>query len=177
MSFRFRMLDPKVKSNPRRYVLQCSLAFFALLVVLLVEEVGLHRVVMIAAIGSTSFVLFVTPHSSTANPRHVIGGHLVALVVGSAFAVFTFAVFSGTPVGQNLLAQVPLVLDVEAALAVALSIFLMAATDTEHAPAAGTALGVVVHGFGWGLIVFVVSSAIMLSFVHTMLRPRLRDLL
>ncbi len=59
----------------------------------------------------------------------------------------------------------------------ALSIFLMAATDTEHAPAAGTALGVVVHGFGWGLIVFVVSSAIMLSFVHTMLRPRLRDLL
>ena len=172
MSIRFRMLDPKVKSNLRPYVFQCSLAFFALLVVLLVEEVGLHRVVMIAAIGSTSFVLFVTPHSSTANPRHVIGGHLVALVVGSAFAVF-----SGTPVGQNLLAQVPLVLDVEAALAVALSIFLMAATDTEHAPAAGTALGVVVHGFGWGLIVFVVSSAIMLSFVHTMLRPRLRDLL
>ena len=119
MSFRFRMLDPKVKSNPRPYVLQCSLAFFALLVVLLVEEVGLHRVVMIAAIGSTSFVLFVTPHSSTANPRHVIGGHLVALLVGSAFAVF-----SGTPVGQNLLTQVPLVLDVEAALAVALSIFL-----------------------------------------------------
>ena len=166
------MLDLKVKSNPRPYVLQCSLAFFALLVVLLVEEVGLHRVVMIAAIGSTSFVLFVTPHSLTANPRHVIGGHLVALLVGSAFAVF-----SGTPVGQNLLTQVPLVLDVEAALAVALSIFLMAATDTEHAPAAGTALGVVVHGFGWGLILFVVSSAIMLSFVHTMLRPRLRDLL
>jgi len=127
---------------------------------------------MIAAIGSTSFVLFVTPHSLTANPRHVIGGHLVALLVGSAFAVF-----SGTPVGQNLLAQMPLVLDVEAALAVALSIFLMAATDTEHAPAAGTALGVVVHGFDWGLILFVVSSAIMLSFVHTMLRPRLRDLL
>ena len=151
---------------------QCSLAFFALLVVLLVEEVGLHRVVMIAAIGSTSFVLFVTPHSSTANPRHVIGGHLVALLVGSAFAVF-----SGTPVGQNLLTQVPLVLDVEAALAVALSIFFMAATDTEHAPAAGTALGVVVHGFGWELILFVVSSAIMLSFVHTLLRPRLRDLL
>ena len=172
MSLRFRMLDPKVKSNPRSYIFQCSLAFFALLIVLLVEEVGLDRVVMIAAIGSTSFVLFVTPHSSTANPRHVIGGHLVALLVGSAFAVF-----SGTPVGQNLLTQVPLVLDVEAALAVALSIFLMAATDTEHAPAAGTALGVVVHGFGWGLILFVVSSAIMLSFVHTMLRPRLRDLL
>ena len=166
------MLDPKVKRNPRPYIFQCSLAFFALLVVLLVEEVGLHRVVMIAAIGSTSFVLFVTPHSLSASPRHVIGGHLVALLVGSAFAVF-----SGTPVGQNLLTQIPLVLDVEAALAVALSIFLMAATDTEHAPAAGTALGVVVHGFGWGLILFVVSSAIMLSFVHTMLRPRLRDLL
>ena len=172
MSFRFRILDPKVKINIRRYIFQCSLVFLALLGVLLVEEVGLQRVVVIAAIGSTSFVLFVTPYASTAKPRHAIGGHLVALFTGSVFAAF-----DGTTVGQSLLAENPLLFDVEASLAVALSIFFMAATDTEHAPAAGTALGVVAHDFSWGLILFVVSSVIMLSMVHAILRPRLRDLL
>ena len=65
----------------------------------------------------------------------------------------------------------------EAALAVAVSIFLMAATNTEHAPAAGTALGVVIQDYSWELVLFVVSSVVILSFVHTLIRPRLRDLL
>ncbi|MFQ5872265.1 MAG: HPP family protein [Dehalococcoidia bacterium] len=171
MWFRFQVLDPKLKSNIRPYIYQCSLAFFALLLVLLVEEVGLQRAVIIAAIGSTSFVLFVTPHASTANPRHVIGGHLIALFIGSSFAAF-----DGTTVGQSLLAHTSLAFDVEAALAVALSIFFMAATDTEHAPAAGTALGVVAHDFSWGLVLFVISSVIMLSLAHAIVRPRLRNL-
>lgn len=41
----------------------------------------------------------------------------------------------------------PFLFDVEAALGVSLSIFFMAASDTEHAPAAGTALAMVVQGF------------------------------
>ena len=165
------IFDSKVKNNPRPYVIQASLAFLVLFAVLLVEELGLHLVVMAAAIGATTFVLFVTPHSSTANPRHGIGGHLLALLIGSAFAVS-----SGTPVGQDILGQSSLLIHAEAALAVAIGIFVMAATDTEHAPAAGTALGVVVHGFSWELALFVISSAVMLSVVHRMLRSRLRNL-
>ena len=172
MWFRFKFFDPKVKYNIRPYIFQCSLAFCALLVVLLVEEVGLQRAVIIAAIGSTSFILFVTPHASTANPRHVIGGHLVALIIG-----IVFTAFDSTTVVQSLLAQIPLLFDVEAALAVALSIFFMAATDTEHAPAAGTALGVVTQDFSWGLVLFVISSVFMLSLVHMLLRPRLHNLM
>lgn len=93
--------------------------------------------VMAAAIGATTFILFVTPQSSMAKPRHVIGGHLLALLIGSVFAVS-----NGTPVAQDILGQSSLLINLEAALAVAISIFIMAATDTEHAPAAGTALGV-----------------------------------
>ncbi len=58
-----------------------------------------------------------------------------------------------------------------------LCIFLMAATDTEHAPAAGTALAVVVQGFSWALVFFVASSVVVLSLIHRLLRPHLRDLL
>ncbi|MFQ5814606.1 MAG: HPP family protein [Anaerolineae bacterium] len=172
MRFQLRIIDPKLKRNARSYLFQCSLAFFALLLVLSVEGAHLARAVIIAAIGSTAFVLFVTPHSVNASPRHVIGGHIVGVIIGGIIAAV-----DATSAGQSLLANVPLLFDVEAALAVALSIFVMAATDTEHAPAAGTALGMVAHDFTWGLVLFVTTSVIILSLVHALMRPRLRDLL
>ena len=39
------------------------------------------------------------------------------------------------------------------------------------------ALGVVIQDYSWELVLFVVSSVVILSFVHTLIRPRLRDLL
>lgn len=94
------------------------------------------------------------------------------MTIGSAFAAF-----DGTGVGIRLLETMPLVFDIEAAMAVGLGIFLMAATDTEHAPAAGTALGMVAHDFSWGLVLFVVGGVTGLSMLHLLLRPRLRNLL
>ncbi len=167
-----RLIDPKIKRNFGAYVFQCSLAAVAVFLVLVLEGAHLSRVVIIAAIGSTAFVLFVTPHSVAARPRHVIGGHLICLTIGA-----TFAAFDGTGVGMRLLEAMPLVFDIEAALAVGLGIFLMAATDTEHAPAAGTALGMVAHDFSWGLVLFVVGGVAGLSMLHLLLRPRLRSLL
>ncbi len=167
-----QIIDPKLKQNFRPYVLQCLLLVGALLLVLSLEGAHLSKVVVIAAIGSTAFVLFVTPRSATAAPRHVIGGHLICLAVGGSFAAF-----DATGTGQRLLATAPILFDAEAALAVGLGMFLMAATNTEHAPAAGTALGMVVHGFSWGLVAFVATSVVILSLIHTLLRSRLRDLL
>lgn len=168
----FQILDPKVKRNVRPYLFQCFLASVALLLVLWLEGAHLARAVIIAAIGSTTFILFVTPHSRSAVPRRVIGGHLIGLVIGG-----TLAAFGATEAGRRLLLEVPFLFDVEAALAVGLSAFVMAVTNTEHAPAAGTALGMVAHDYSWGLVLFVTSSVIMLCLVHTMLRPHLRDLL
>ena len=89
----------------------------------------------------------------------------------------TFAALDGTGVGARILEANPLIFDIEAAIAVGLGIFLMAATDTEHAPAAGTALGMVAHDFSWGLVLFVVGGVVGLSMIHMLLRRRLRDLL
>jgi len=41
----------------------------------------------------------------------------------------------------------------------------MILTDTEHPPAAGTALGVAVHGFSIDVVVAVVMNAIVLSII------------
>lgn len=161
MRIPFRIFDPRVKRSPGSYLLQTMLATLALLAVLSVKD-ALSRTVVIAALGSTAFVLFVMPHSATASPRHVIGGHAIAVIVGSVAAVFD--------------AEGAFFFALTGALTVGVSVLLMAITDTEHAPAAGTALGVVSHGFSWGLVLFLAVSVGTLVVLHQILRPRLRNL-
>ena len=117
---------------------------------------------IIAAIGSTAFVLFIMPHSDMASPRHVFGGHLIALATGAVASLFD--------------AQTAFLFALEGSLAVGVALFLMAATNTEHAPAAGTALGVVAHGFTWSLALLLFASVGALVVIHQLLRPWLRNL-
>jgi CBS-domain-containing membrane protein len=52
----------------------------------------------------------------------------------------------------------------------------MVVTDTEHPPAAGTALGVVMTGISLDVLITVVLSVVMLSLIHRFFKPYLRDL-
>jgi hypothetical protein len=53
----------------------------------------------------------------------------------------------------------------------------MVVTNTEHPPAAGTALGLVVHGWSGSAVAFTMVSAVALTLVRLALRPRLINLL
>ncbi len=156
-----RIIDPKLRRNLPRYVLQCLLATLVLLALLLVEA-AVASAVVVAAIGSTAFVVFIMPNSQAADERHVLGGHGIALLTG---ALATF-------VDQDVALQFAL----GGSMAVGAAIFLMAATNTEHAPAAGTALGIVVAGLSWSLVLTLVLSVASLSLIHRLLRPWLEDL-
>ena len=63
------------------------------------------------------------------------------------------------------------------ALSVGLSIFLMTITDTEHPPAATTAIGIIASGWSYKIALFVLLSALCLSLARRLLRSRLKDLL
>ena len=76
------------------------------------------------------------PNSVAVTPRRVVGGHVVAVVVGGAFSPV-----AGLPGESTYL------VDVMAALSVGLSILVMVSTDTAHPQAAGTALGLVIYGW------------------------------
>lgn len=52
----------------------------------------------------------------------------------------------------------------------------MLVTDTEHPPAAGTALEVVLTGISLDMFIAVVLSIVMLSMIHRFFKPYLRDL-
>lgn len=167
--------DPKLKGHLASYILQIVLATGVLAVALLAEDIvsggAVSRGIIVAALGSTAFILFITPHSNAARPRNALGGHLIALMVGTVLGALV-----GSETVRQFLTGGELHLGIEAALAVGLSMFLMAVTNTEHAPAAGTAMAVSAHSFTWKLALFFMISVLLLVAIHQLLRTRMRDL-
>jgi CBS-domain-containing membrane protein len=151
----------RLKELWKSYLWQCACATVAVLVVLLI--VNLQQAVVISSIGATTFIVFIKPGNTFATPRSIVGGHVVGVLVGSAFAL--------VPHPTSLTTSVVY------ALAVGLALFLMAVTDTEHPPAAGTALGVLLAGEAWWrAAIAILTSAVLLALFHHLLRPYLRDL-
>jgi CBS-domain-containing membrane protein len=144
----------------KNYVLQslaAAISIFVLFLILTTEDV-----VFIASIGATAFIIFAMPESITAKPRNVIGGHLTGIIVGS---------FSILIPHQQTLASIAIY-----SLAVGVSIFIMVVIDTEHPPAAGTALGIAIGGFSLNVTAILILSALALSLIHHFFRPYLKDL-
>lgn len=157
-----KILGRKFKTLWKNYIVQSLLATITLLILLLFVSIERHAVI-VASIGASAFIVFAMPKSITAKPRNLIGGHLVGLLCGSLFAL----VFSHSSHFCSFLSY---------SLAVGLSIFIMVATDTEHPPASGTALGIAIEGLSFGIAFTVVISAIILAMAHHLLRSFLKDL-
>ena len=68
------------------------------------------------------------------------------------------------------------VVDIAAALSVGLGALLMVITNTEHPSAAGNAYAFAIDPWSWSAILFVMSSAIILSVVRIILRPKMINL-
>jgi CBS-domain-containing membrane protein len=152
----FKKIDREFRQHWKNYVMQSILATIAVFIVL--YFLNLRHAVIIASIGATAFIIFAMPESITAQPRNVIGGQLVGLFFGFIFSLF------------------PQYHIIMYALAVGASIFTMVVIDTEHPPAAGTALGVAITGITWEVFVAVTASIILLSIIHVLAKPYIRDL-
>ena len=170
LALRGRLLRRRLRRRWKIHLLQCGLSALALLMILLVVDVVLHAAIAVA-IASSAFIVFVMPHGRAAAPRRVIGGHLLAVVVG-----YLASLLYHVPGLGEAIAGSHLVLDVVAAAAVGLNVLLMVSTSTEHPPAAGTALGLVVDGWALSAVTVVLLGAVMLSAAHALLRPRLANL-
>jgi CBS-domain-containing membrane protein len=150
------------------YIFQSLLATFSLFLVLLILQ--LATPVIVAALGATAFVVFAMPKNVMAQPRNVIGGHLVGVISGGVCAII-FLSFGNNSDFLHIIA---------ASASVGLAIFVMVVTDTEHPPGCSTALGLVVHALGpldVGLYgAFILISATIIATVKHALDPRLKDL-
>ena len=101
-----------------------------------------------------------------------MGGHTVAVLSGAAVAAILLILSV-----DNTAPDTRCVVDIATALSVGLGALLMGITNTEHPPIAGAAFALVIDPWSWSAILFVISSAIILSVVRIMPRPKLRNLL
>ena len=164
------LLDDKARKNLRPYVAQSLLATFAIFVILVFLDVIDHTA-LIATLGSSVFLVFARPSSYSAHARPLIGGYIVGLGVGALFYYFSqFPVWLSLPLSQQT------VYVVYGALAVGCAIFLMTVTDTEHPPAAGASLGLVLNTWNYKTLAFIMAAVLTLAFLRRMLKKHMVDL-
>lgn len=166
-----RIIDKSFKGTFKNYITQSLLATVALAIILYFVKVLTHAAI-VASLGASTFIVFAMPHWVTARPRRLIGGHVVGILSGT----ICYYVFLTGPVGRLVTNWEFATLGVYA-LAVGLSLFLMALTNTEHPPAAGTALGIVVQPWSYQIVIFVLVSVISLAIIRRLLSRYLRDLI
>lgn len=159
-----------IRGRVRSYLFQAGLASLALLAILLIEQ-GVSNGIIVVTIASSTATVFVVPHSIASTPRRVVGGHVTSVIVGLALWGVLQLITGDANTASNTQ------IDIFGAAAVGLSVLVMATTNTEHPPAAGTAFGIIVVGMSFTFIAFILSAAVILSLVRALLRDRLQNLL
>ena len=161
MNKSIRKIFREFKRYWKHYVLQSLLAMCAVMAAIALLNIQ-KRPIIAASIGATAFIVFAMPKDITATSRNVIGGHLVGLLCGSLCALIPHSTFLASALVYSL--------------AVGLATFIMVVINTEHPPAAGTALGIATTGFSLSASIGVIVCAAILSLIHHFAKPNLKDL-
>jgi CBS-domain-containing membrane protein len=166
-----RILDRRFHKHVARYVFQCGLATLAVLLILLVLDV-ITQAVIIASLGASSFIAFTMPHTNASRPRYLIGGYVWGIAAGVGMNGLSDLVGDPVVAGVTLRGDV-----LFGAAAVGLAILMMVITDTEHPPAAGLALGVVLARWDTLALVVPLVGIVALSLARLALKPILINLI
>ena len=159
-------LDQKFRMNKARYVFQTVLMALSVMGILYLLH-GIAEGAVVASFGASAFIVFTVPRKALSNPRHVIGGSFIGVIIAWFLHVLSFSL--GLRGDKHEL--------IYGALAVGFSMFIMVITDTEHPPGAGIALGLVMDGFDYRTAVITILALIVLSLARWFLKPFLIDLL
>ena len=163
-----RWIDAKFVHRPRIYLVQSLLAGLALVGILIAED-ALTNGAVVAAVASSVAIVFFVPHSVASKPFRLIGGHVAAI----AAALCTVGIMMLLP---DAVAGNQLVIHTLQGASLALVILFMTITNTEHAPAAGTALGLATS-VPLNSVIFIISSALIISVIRIILYRRLHNLI
>ncbi|MBN2878629.1 MAG: HPP family protein [Clostridia bacterium] len=161
------VVDKKFRQNWGHYILQCLMATAAFVIILFVTD-SMFREVMLASFGATAFLVFAMPHLRTSRFRSVLGGYVIGLIIGIALYHCAELVYS--------VVEKHWVFSLAGGLAIGLSLFLMTMTNTEHPPAAGLALGIVLQGYHALSLIIIFLSVLAILLIKHFLRNWLIDL-
>ncbi len=132
----------------------------------------LNETAIITALGASAFIVFTMPHQYSSDSRRLLGGYLVGLASGFIFYLFSISEFI-----NNLGVSNTTTLVILGTTAVGLAIFIMAVTNTEHAPSAGIALGLVINKWDYLTIIYIIIAVIWMLAVKLILKKHMMDLI
>ena len=164
-----KFIDIKFRKNYLHYILQSFLIFICITAIMLLSK--FLGGIVVASLGATSFILFVTPHTNGSRPRYVIGGYLCGTAVGTLFNLLHTQVFEPIFGGADY-AMVLL-----CAAAVAVTTFIMIVVNTEHPPGAALALGLVAGPGSMRMALAALAGVLLLCAVRRLLKKYLKNLI
>ena len=165
-----RFFDQKFLANKTRYFVQSAMASFSILVILLILN-AFEQTALIASLGASSFIVFAMPSAYSAKPRSIVGGYTWGILMG-----IVFNKLARTTLVESLHMSHVWQYTVFTAVAVGLTIFLMVITNTEHPPAAGMALGLVLQDWVFRTLFFVILAIVILAAIRAVFGKYLIDL-
>ena len=165
------IIDKKFRKNTTKYIFQCILATLTFLAILLFLDI-LNEIAIITALGASTFIVFTMPKQYSSDPRRLIGGYLIGLVVGFIFYSISTSYFIEDIITNHTTSFI-----IFGSTAVGFSIFIMAITNSEHAPAAGIALGLVINKWDYLTIIYIILAILWMYGIKTLLRKYLMDLI
>ncbi|MFV1997290.1 MAG: HPP family protein [Acidiferrobacterales bacterium] len=165
-----KIIDEKAKQDIRPYLLQSFLATLTIFFILVFLDVLSHTAI-IATLGSSAFLVFTRPRAYASRPRPFVGGYLISMAVGVMFYYATLL-----PAYFSISVSQSTVLIVFSAMAVGSATLLMVVTDTEHSPAAGMSLGLVLNQWDHKTLLFIFFAVIAMAVLRKILHPYMVDL-
>lgn len=148
------VVDEKVEKRWKNYLWQSAAAGISIFVLtLFMPRINL---VLVASAGATAFTVFAIPHHLTARTRNVIGGQTIGTLTGLSCSMLPYDPLKG-------------------GMAVGIGTLIMVSLNTEHPPAAGTALGLTIAPAP-DRTAFILAAAVILALIRLSLSDYLRDL-
>ncbi|ODS30507.1 MAG: HPP family protein [Candidatus Scalindua rubra] len=166
-----KIFDEKFRKNKLRYMFQCFLATLSVFIILLLLD-NVSNAITIASLGSSTFIVFTMPDAHLSKPRFLIGGYMVSIAMGMLCHQLPLLLLLDQYFIVSELSHV-----IFGSLSVGLAIFVMVITDTEHPPAAGLALALILDEWSYMTIAITMVGIISLSALKALLKPFLRNLL
>ena len=164
-----KIFDEKFKQHKSNYFLQPLFATIAVAAALFLFDI-VDQPMIVASFGASAFIIFTRPHDKTSSSRHVIGGYIIGIIVGSLVHLATFLNIEHDLTEKFLYIMA-------GGLAVLFTMFFMVVTNTEHAPAVSVALGLVINTWRISIIGQVILGIVIISLIHHFLKKRMVDLM
>lgn len=168
-------INNKFDKLPRCFYFQAAVLGTIIFIVLVamgkIANTAILGAVGVTSLSSSAFIAFALPNSQSAHFKNIIVSYLIAIVVGISF----YYIGLQLTIMQTFISY-DTVYELCGGATVAVAMLLMMITNTEHPPAAGLALGLVLEAWSGLTLLIIVLASITIGLLSRYLQPWIRDL-